>query len=56
MTQQGWDIGIRTLRNYVLSIEMKVYKLEKNSLHVEIRWKNNKSVKHPSYGAIQVTG
>jgi cell division protein FtsB len=48
------DIGVR--RTVVLSSEKKVYMLEENGDHVELRWQNDKSVKSPSYGGILLTG
>ena len=49
---QAGDIG--TLRTVVLSSEKKVYKLEENGEHVELRWQNDKNVKSPACGTIEL--
>ena len=39
----------------MLSSEKKVYMLNEDGDHVELRWQNDKSVKSPAYGIIELT-
>ena len=51
---KGVDIG--TLRTIVLSNEGKVYQLNDNGRHMELKWQIDKAIKHPSFGTINLIG
>ena len=44
------DIG--TLKTIILSSEIKVYQLNDDGKHMELKWQNDKHKKNPAYGTI----
>ena len=44
------------LKTIILSSDQKVYQLNENDKHVELKWQNDKSVLLPSFGTINLIG